>query len=558
MQRPGSAFVRPQTLRHNGGGGSILLGLPGLLTLVGCSGGNDDSPTPQPAEQIFNGDMLYETQDGDSFYYQGVHAFRIKPNAGPTDCLMLGLETNICDYDGSASSLHMRSFLARSYTDYDLERTYELFGEGQTDGGDIAVHFTLNYRYLYTDGSVYTRDYTGSGTLKAVERFDETESLGLTLLGEFGDFSSSNASQSLARAGVMHAALPGEVGEEGKFASTAVFSVNVRVKGDYAYLVRLGDGLRIVNISDPAHMVEVGHADPDEVGAWYYNDIKLLEQGEKLYAAVADSHIGMVIYDVTDPTQPSLVSTFFPDLAGSGDLLNNHTIAIDGNIAYMANYDGSVTLDPAGDGSSGGLLIVDLSDPAKPVELGRWLTRELGGTFTHDLFVRDGLAYLASWEAGLVVLDVSNPSKPVVKGHFTYDRMTSHSVWVGEVGGRLVAAHGDEDFYSHLRMVDVDPKSPDYMKEIGGLMFRPQVSIHNVMMVGNEVIAAHYQDGVRIFDVSDPTQPRLSAWFNTWRGTDDPLAGRSFYEGTCGVDVVGNRIYVADIERDLMVLERTP
>jgi len=302
----------------------------------------------------------------------------------------------------------------------------------------------------------------------------------------------------------------------------------------------------------------VGHADPDEVGAWYYNDIKLLEQGEKLYAAVADSHIGMVIYDVTDPTQPSLVSTFFPDLAGSGDLLNNHTIAIDGNIAYMANYDGSVTLDPAGDGSSGGLLIVDLSDPAKPVELGRWLTRELGGTFTHDLFVRDGLAYLASWEAGLVVLDVSNPSKPVVKGHFTYDRMTSHSVWVGEVGGRLVAAHGDEDFYSHLRMVDVDPKSPDYMKEIGGLMFRPQVSIHNVMMVGNEVIAAHYQDGVRIFDVSDPTQPRLSAWFNTWRGTDDPLAGRSFYEGTCGVDVVGNRIYVADIERDLMVLERTP
>lgn len=528
----------------------------GLLLLSACNGGPDSetpSPTPTVQETIFHGDMVYESIDGSAYYARGVHAFRIDPNGGDSGCLMLGVSTSECHYDGVPEHLHMKSSSVQNFSTYVRERIYEVQGISSAGEEGIHVIFTMQYLYTYSDGGTATRTYTGTGTLSPVQQFEEEEAKGLRLLGEYGDFSSP-----AARYAPQHVEMPGEEQTEGKFASASHFSVNVRVHGDYAYLVRLGDGLRILNIAEPEHIFEVAHLDPDDVGAWYYNDVKLMEQGGRLYALVADSTIGMLVYDVTQPESSFLVSTFFPGLADSEDGLNNHTLAVVGTTAYMANYEGSITLDPEGYGESGGLIMVDLSTPSAPQELGRWLTREVGGTFTHDLFVKDSRAYLASWEAGLVVLDVAKPTEPSIVGRFTYDRMTSHSVWVAEVGGRLVAAHGDEDYYSHLRIVDVDPNSSDYMQEIGSLMLRPQVSIHNVMIQGEEVIAAHYQDGVRIFDISDPTKPALTAWFNTWQSVLSAENGKSFYEGACGVDVVGNRIYVADISRGLLILERSP
>jgi hypothetical protein len=290
----------------------------------------------------------------------------------------------------------------------------------------------------------------------------------------------------------------------------------------------------------------------EDVGANYFNDVKLFHVGERRYAALADNIIGMVIYDVTDPTDPIFVSSFFPELSVY-NRLNNHTLAIVGTTAYMANYNGSEMLDPQG--GSGGLLIVDLSDPSHPVELGRWLATEVDGTFVHDLYVEDGVAYLCTWEAGLTLLDVHDPANPFVLGRFTYDRMTSHSVWVTRAGGRLVAVHGDEDFGSHLRVVDVDPNSGEYLQEIGALQLRPEVSIHNIMARGDKVISAWYQDGLRLVDLSDPTQPRLSSWYNTWDGMADPNNGHSFYEGIIGVDEADGKIYAMDIAKGLFVFE---
>lgn len=541
------------TWKRSGLGVAGLLGSTALLlsACTGPQGDDEDSPTPSLGAQIFHGDMVYETFNGESYFARGVHAFRVDPAGGDTGCWMLGVPTLQCTYDGTPESLYLKSSLKQVFSSYERERIYELQGISSAGEQGIHVGFTMQYLYTYNDGSTAQRTYTGQGTLEVVQQYDATPAQGLKLLGEYGDFTDAPA-----RLEAQHVTMPEEQSAEDKFASGSVFSVNVRVRGAYAYLVRLGDGLRILNVADPANIFEVAHLDPDDVGGWYYNDVKLMPLGERLYALVADSTIGMVVYDVTNPSEAFLVSTFFPGLAGTDDGLNNHTLAVVGTTAYLANYEGSLTLDPVGEGSSGGLLMVDLSNPASPRELGRWLTSEVGGTFTHDLYVRGERAYLASWEAGLVELDVSAPSTPSVVGRFTYDRMTSHSVWVSEVGGRLIAVHGDEDFYSHLRVIDVDPSSSEYMTEIGSVMLRPQVSIHNVMIQDKEVIAAHYQDGVRIFDLSEPTQPRLAAWYNTWENVGSLDTGRSFYEGACGVDVVGDLLYVADINRGLLILER--
>ena len=49
--------------------------------------------------------------------------------------------------------------------------------------------------------------------------------------------------------------------------------------------------------------------------------------------------------------------------------------------------------------------IVDISDPANPVNVGRWQVDNPARSL-HDIMVLDGLAYLSYWDDGLVVLDV--------------------------------------------------------------------------------------------------------------------------------------------------------
>jgi hypothetical protein len=90
------------------------------------------------------------------------------------------------------------------------------------------------------------------------------------------------------------------------------------------------------------------------------------------------------------------------------------------------------------------------------------------------------------------------------------------------------------------------------MTRLGELSLRPEVSIHNIMAFGDVAYVSWYQDGVRLVDVSDPTAPRVTAYYNSWDGRD----GRSFFEGAIGLDVdlAAGLLYVADTARGLIVL----
>ena len=170
----------------------------------------------------------------------------------------------------------------------------------------------------------------------------------------------------------------------------------------------------------------------------------------------------------------------------------------------------------------------------------------------HDLMIRDRIAYLSSWANGFLIVDCNNPAQPLLRGSYTYARSTSHSNWVQSMGGRLIAMHGDEDYTAHLRMLDVT--DPANIRLLSEWQTRPEVSIHNVMMLGTRGYMAHYQDGVRVLDLSDPARPRPLAHFNTWTLAGDP--GVSFYEGAVGIDVDLDQrlVFVADSQRGLLIL----
>lgn len=314
-----------------------------------------------------------------------------------------------------------------------------------------------------------------------------------------------------------------------------------------AYVVRRPTGLHVISLPDVASQEE-----PRELGVVapmfvddgeYYNDVKIVQQGDSTFALVSSNRRGMIVYDVTTPT--AIVETGAFGVPGEGGP-RHHTVFVDGTRAYVGNTE--MGLEVWDISALPGATLLDTFSPASAPD----------GAFLHDLFVDGDRAYLNYWTAGMIVVDVSNPADVVEVGRFSdYGETSSHSSWVTTVGARRVAAHGDEQWGSHLRLVDVTEGSAAFGQQIGEWQTRPEVSAHNVMAFGTEVIMSHYQDGIRILDISEPAAPRLTAWFNTWPGYDRAY-GYSFFEGAIGVDVEPstNRIYVADSHRDLVILQR--
>jgi hypothetical protein len=158
---------------------------------------------------------------------------------------------------------------------------------------------------------------------------------------------------------------------------------DVVVSGDYAYIADSYNGLRIVDISDPANPRELGHFDPP--GSTAGNGLDYAPP----YAYLADG-LGLLVLDVTDPTAPAEVG--FYDSIGFAV-----KVGISGDYAYVA-------------GREGGLNIADISDPANPIHIANYF--EAGSVHVRDVSVAGSYVYVAMDGNGLRVVDVSDPANP--------------------------------------------------------------------------------------------------------------------------------------------------
>jgi hypothetical protein len=329
-----------------------------------------------------------------------------------------------------------------------------------------------------------------------------------------------------------HLSLLGEIGADWLDASTGV-----RVRGTMAYVSTLTDGVHIVDVANPAQPVERGHlAQPDE----YANDIELTTGTDgRLYAITASSPCNVM--DVTDPTAPALVAQL-PFAA--------HTLWINDGVAYLAS------------GSSSTLDMWNVANPRAPVHLAMWTHPEGNHTYTwHDLTVIDGLAYLAEQFGGNVsgtgvhVVDVSDPQRVQLVARETGAVFGSHTTSVTtNTAGRRLVVESSEFAGEGLRILDGAVGRPGFLDHLGSWVLRPDtVPMHEVTAIGDRVYVSHYQDGVRVLDISDPTTPVQVGYFNTW----DPEHAIAGWNGAFAIEVdpVTKRIYVADANRGLVILE---
>jgi len=102
------------------------------------------------------------------------------------------------------------------------------------------------------------------------------------------------------------------------------YARGVTISGNYAYVADGDDGLVILNIEDPANPTLVGSYDTDG----YVYSVTISGN----YAYVADSGNGLVIINIEDPANPTLTGS--SDTDGFA-----YDVTISGNYAYVADGD---------------------------------------------------------------------------------------------------------------------------------------------------------------------------------------------------------------------------
>lgn len=277
---------------------------------------------------------------------------------------------------------------------------------------------------------------------------------------------------------------------------------SVTIAGNYAYVAAMERGLRIVDISDPAHPLEVGVYP-------VCNAASVTVNGSYAYLSVffGGDTTGFHVVDVSDPRNPKRAG-FIPLTVLPMNVPRDHTSV--GTISYVTNETG--------------LIVIDAANPASPVVAG-FAAAPAGGP-TLGVVVRNNVAYVAQESGGLDTFDVSNPRAPKLLGTETncnspqdVDLFGNYAIVAG-MGGSCV--------------VDVsDPAHPHALTLSGGLGPGRGVSVS-----GSLAYLASSGAAIQAFDLTNPAAP----------------AARGSYAlpGYARKGVVqGDRLWIADAELGL-------
>jgi hypothetical protein len=234
-------------------------------------------------------------------------------------------------------------------------------------------------------------------------------------------------------------------------------------------------------------------------------DIAVTDDGAYLVVATERTPGAIVVYSLTNPRQPQLVSRFSNAETNAGV----HTAEI-GRV--NGKLYGFLSIDPLGAIQSK-LVIVDLSNPASPQQV---FSKTIGTPFVHDTFVRDGILFLGLWNEGVAIWDIGGggkggtPAAPVEIGRLQTANGEVHNIWwfkdpstgsakyafIGEEGPSNigVSALGD------IHVVDVSNMGSP--REVAFYTV-PGAGTHNFSMdeANGILYAAYYNGGVRALDV---------------------------------------------------------
>lgn len=302
--------------------------------------------------------------------------------------------------------------------------------------------------------------------------------------------------------------------------------------------------------------------------------------------------VGMGVYDIGNPEEPRKIG--FYDAAGPNSRGCHCLWWAGGEYAHLAT--GTPDVNPRNPKDDQFYVILDVKDPTRPVEAGRWWvpgtqegdappeparhpTFDVGhGVHNANVYAeRPDRAYCAFKDSGVIILDISDKSHPSKVGqinfappfpgfaHTVLPLFSRDLLVVTQEATRLAG----EDHPKLVWLMDVRVESNPViistlpMGDTDDFFSRPgRYGAHNVyenlpgptsFQSDNLVFATFFNGGIRVFDIANAFQPQEVAYFVP------PIPDGAQANGINDVHVDENGImYVVDrIKGGLYILELT-
>lgn len=255
-------------------------------------------------------------------------------------------------------------------------------------------------------------------------------------------------------------------------------------------------------VTDPSALVLI---DSVQVDARTVNDVKVSEDSKICVISregASNRKNGIVILDVSNPGDVSVISTYTDQLTGGVHNLfiyKNHVYALSNGQRYD---------------------VINIEDPENPRKVGKFELPNPARAI-HDVWVEDGIAYSSNWNDGVVMVDVGNglaggtPSNPVEIARSRVEGDANHAAFPfkSESTGKFYVVAGDEIFplefmddsdaliapSGYLHFIDFTDK--DNPKEVARYEV-PGAGSHNFWIEGDTLYVGYYNGGVRVVDIS--------------------------------------------------------
>ncbi|MCB9033023.1 MAG: choice-of-anchor B family protein [Chitinophagales bacterium] len=223
------------------------------------------------------------------------------------------------------------------------------------------------------------------------------------------------------------------------------------------------------------------------------------------------SHYAYIVHDVSNGSNegmqiidlqylPDSVKTYnIKNFTSNGKNINiqmAHTVFIDEDGILYLNGGRSTTVN--GVGISGTIMFDISQNPTQPEYLGHQNAK-----YVHDSYARDNYLYESEVYAGTQsIYDISDKANPILVSTTTTPYAYNHNSWTSDDGNYLFTT--DEREYAPIGVYDIHDKSNPIL--ISTIKNSPNESVipHNVRVINDYLVVAHYKLGVVIWDASHP------------------------------------------------------
>ncbi|MDQ3019551.1 MAG: choice-of-anchor B family protein [Bacteroidota bacterium] len=314
--------------------------------------------------------------------------------------------------------------------------------------------------------------------------------------------------------------------------------------------------------------------------SWTYSALWGYKAPDGREYAMLGSHYGTYFIDITDSNNTRVVDFI------TGAQVYYKEMKTYSHYAYIVS-----------DGVGVGVQIVDLQYlPDSIRHVGNFISGNL--TSIHTISQEGPYLYLQGGSRkGIVVFDLSvNPEIPVVRGEwqnlYVHDsRIVNDTIWACNIfDGKVtvIDARNKDSLRTITQWPNISQSSPhncaltqdrNYIyvtnelsnpgrlniwdiKDLGNVtlmniyippLFENCIS-HNVELYNNQLVAAYYEGGVKLFDVSNPIVLNEIGWYDTYT-----VDNGSLFNGCWGVyKFPSGKIIASDMQKGLFVLRYNP